>query len=88
MPELSNRNQHSGFINDIVDPLSEFVILIEPSQIATTVAINKFDLGKAILVLVGLVAPFCYGLEANYIARFTPLNKLATVLPSITFSPF
>lgn len=30
------------------------------------------DPEKAIFVLVGLVAPFCYGLEANYIARFTP----------------
>ncbi len=30
------------------------------------------DPEKAIFVLVGLVAPFCYGLEGNYIARFTP----------------
>jgi drug/metabolite transporter (DMT)-like permease len=30
------------------------------------------DPDKAIFVLVGLVAPFCYGLEGNYIARFTP----------------
>ena len=30
------------------------------------------DPEKAIFVLVGLVAPFCYGLESNYIARFTP----------------
>lgn len=27
---------------------------------------------KAIFVLVGLVAPFCYGMEGNYIARFAP----------------
>lgn len=32
------------------------------------------DSGKAVFVLVGLVAPFCYGLECNYIARFTPPN--------------
>jgi len=30
------------------------------------------DPEKAIFVFVGLIAPFCYGLEANYIARFTP----------------
>jgi drug/metabolite transporter (DMT)-like permease len=30
------------------------------------------DPEKAIFVLVGLVAPFCYGLEGNYIARYTP----------------
>jgi len=30
------------------------------------------DPGKAIFVFVGLIAPFCYGLEGNYIARFTP----------------
>ena len=30
------------------------------------------DPEKAIFVLVGLVAPFCYGMEGNYIARFTP----------------
>jgi drug/metabolite transporter (DMT)-like permease len=30
------------------------------------------DPDKAIFVLVGLVAPFCYGLEGNYIARYTP----------------
>lgn len=30
------------------------------------------DPDKAIFVLVGLIAPFCYGLEGNYIARFTP----------------
>jgi drug/metabolite transporter (DMT)-like permease len=27
---------------------------------------------KAVFVLVGLVAPFCYGMEGNYIARFAP----------------
>jgi len=30
------------------------------------------DPEKAIFVFVGLVAPLCYGLEGNYIARFTP----------------
>ena len=30
------------------------------------------DPEKAIFVFVGLVAPFCYGMEGNYIARFTP----------------
>ena len=36
--------------------------------------------GKAIFVLVGLVAPLCYGMEGNYIARFTP----PTVDPIVT----
>ena len=39
------------------------------------------DPDKAIFVLVGLVAPFCYGLEGNYIARFTPpiVDPIATL---------
>ena len=32
------------------------------------------DPDKAIFVLVGLVAPFCYGLEGNTIARYTPAD--------------
>jgi drug/metabolite transporter (DMT)-like permease len=32
------------------------------------------DPDKAIFVLVGLVAPFCYGLEGNYIAQYTPAD--------------
>jgi drug/metabolite transporter (DMT)-like permease len=35
---------------------------------------------KAVFVLVGLVAPFCYGMEGNYIARFSP----PTVDPVVT----
>mgnify|MGYP001056425738 CR=1 FL=1 len=35
---------------------------------------------KAVFVLVGLVAPFCYGMEGNYIARFAP----PTVDPVVT----
>jgi drug/metabolite transporter (DMT)-like permease len=30
------------------------------------------DPKKAIFVFVGLIAPFCYGMEGSYIARFTP----------------
>ena len=37
---------------------------------------------KAIFVLVGLVAPLCYGMEGNYIARYGPraLDAIATLL--------
>ena len=38
------------------------------------------DPEKVVFVLVGLVAPFCYGMEGNYIARFTP----PTVDPIVT----
>jgi len=41
---------------------------------------------KSIFVLVGLVAPFCYGLEANYIARFTPpaIDPIVTLFCAAT----
>jgi hypothetical protein len=35
---------------------------------------------KAVFVLVGLVAPFCYGMKGNYIARFAP----PTIDPVVT----
>ncbi len=52
------------------------------------------DPEKAIFVLVGLVAPFCYGLEGNYIARFTPPEAdpivtlfCATIIGSLVTAP-